>query len=51
MHIGFWWLKLQERDHCGKEGRSWKDDIKMVLKELQWDNVDWTHLAQDWEMQ
>ena len=23
----------------------------MILKEIQWDDVDQTHLAQDWEMQ
>jgi len=24
------------RGHGGKQGRSWKDNIKMVLKEIQW---------------
>jgi len=44
---GFWWGKLYEIGHCGKQGRSWKDNIKMVLKEIQWEDVDWTHPAQD----
>jgi hypothetical protein len=28
----------------------WKDNIKMNLREIGWDGVDWTHLAEnrDW---
>ena len=48
MHTWFRWGKLYERDHYGKQGRSWKDNIKMVFKEIQWDDVDWTHRAPDW---
>ena len=31
-----------------KKGCSWKDNIKIVLKEIEWDDG-WTLLAQDWE--
>jgi hypothetical protein len=27
--------------------RSWVDNIKMDLREIGWDGVDWTDLAQD----
>jgi hypothetical protein len=26
---------------------SWKDDIKMDLREMEWKSVDWIHVAQD----
>jgi len=47
MHTGFWWGKLHERGHYRKQGRSLKDNIKMVLNEIQWEEVDWTHPDQD----
>jgi hypothetical protein len=27
--------------------RRWVDNIKMDLREIGWDNIDWTYLAQD----
>jgi len=29
--------------------RRWKDNIKMDVRELEWEGVDWMHLAQDRE--
>jgi hypothetical protein len=26
---------------------TWEDNIKMKLKEIGWDGMDWIHLAQD----
>jgi hypothetical protein len=46
MHIGYWWESQKERDH-------WEDqdvgvyNIKMDLREIQWDGVDWMDMAQD----
>jgi hypothetical protein len=46
MHIGYWWEGQKERDH-------WEDQdvgvwtIKMDLREVGWDGVDWIDLAQD----
>jgi hypothetical protein len=31
----------------GRPRRRWEDDIRMYLRELGWDGVDWMHLAQD----
>jgi hypothetical protein len=27
--------------------RGWKDNIRMVIREIRWDGVDWMHLGQD----
>jgi hypothetical protein len=31
----------------GRPRRRWEDNIKMDLRELGWDGVDWIELAQD----
>jgi hypothetical protein len=31
----------------GRPRRSWVDNIKMVLREIGWDGMDWIDLAQD----
>jgi hypothetical protein len=33
----------------GRERRSWVDDIKLDLREVGWDDVDWIDMAQDME--
>jgi hypothetical protein len=46
MHIQYWWGSQTVRDH-------WEDldivvdNIKMDLKEIEWDGTDWIDLAQD----
>jgi hypothetical protein len=40
MHIGYWWQNQKERFH-------WEDNIKMDLRELGWDGMDWIDVAQD----
>jgi hypothetical protein len=39
MHLGYWWESQKERDH-------W-DNIKMDLRDIGWDGMDWIDLAQD----
>jgi hypothetical protein len=29
-------------------GYRWEDNIKMDLREMVWENVDWIHVAHDW---
>jgi hypothetical protein len=36
MHIGYWWESQKE-----------KDNMKMDLREIGWDEVDWMDMAQD----
>jgi hypothetical protein len=31
----------------GRPRRRWVDNIKMDLREIGWDGVDWNHMAQD----
>jgi hypothetical protein len=30
-----------------RAGRIWEDNIRMDLREIGWDGMDWFHLAQD----
>jgi hypothetical protein len=48
MHIGYWWESQNETDHWEDEGvGEWP--IKMNLREIEWDAMDWFDLAQDWD--
>jgi hypothetical protein len=31
----------------GRHRRGWEDNIKMDLREMRWEGMDWTDLAQD----
>jgi len=31
----------------GRPRRKWEDKIRMDLREIEWEGVDWMHLAQD----
>jgi hypothetical protein len=39
--------KSEGKRPLGRPRRRWADNIKMDLKEIEWDGVDWIHLAQD----
>jgi hypothetical protein len=39
--------KPESKRPFGRPGRRWEDNIKMKLREIEWEIVDWTHLAQD----
>jgi hypothetical protein len=30
-----------------EDRRRWEDNIRMDLREIEWEGVDWIHLAQD----
>jgi hypothetical protein len=38
---------LKGREPSGRPRHRWEDIIKMVLREIGWENVDWIHMAQD----
>jgi hypothetical protein len=38
---------LKGRDHSLRPRRRWEDNIRMDLREIGWEGVDWIHLAQD----
>jgi hypothetical protein len=46
MLIGYWWESQKERD-LGRPRRRWMDNIKMNLREIEWNCMDWIDLAQD----
>jgi hypothetical protein len=43
MRIGYWWGKRP----LGRSRRRWVDNIKINLKQMGWDVMDWIHLVQD----
>jgi len=46
-YTGFWWGNLIERDHLGRPGFRWEDNIKMYLQEVGCGGMNWIKLAQD----
>jgi hypothetical protein len=47
MHVGYWWESQKERDHLEDQDVDGVDNIKMDLREIGWDGMDWMDLAQD----
>jgi hypothetical protein len=39
--------KPEGKRPLGRHGHSWEEDIKMDLKDIGWDGMDWIELAQD----
>jgi hypothetical protein len=39
--------KLEGKGLLGRPRCSWEDNIKIYLKEIGWEGVDWIHLVQD----
>jgi hypothetical protein len=48
IYMGFWW-ESQKKRPLGRPRRRWVDNIKMDLRETEWDGMDWLELAQDRE--
>jgi hypothetical protein len=46
MYIGYWWETQKERP-LGRPRRRWVDNIKMDLRNIGWDGMDWIDLTQD----
>ena len=47
VHTEFWWGKLMGKSPLGRPKRSWDDNINTDLKEICWEDVDWTDIFQD----
>jgi hypothetical protein len=47
MHVGYWWKSQEGKRPLGGPRCRWVDNIKMDLRELGWDGMDWIELAQD----
>jgi hypothetical protein len=39
--------KFEVKRPLGRSRRRWDDNIRMDLREIWWENVDWMHLARD----
>jgi hypothetical protein len=39
--------KARRKETLGRPKRRWVDNIKMDLREIEWDGVDWIDMAQD----
>jgi hypothetical protein len=39
--------KPEWRTPFGRPGRTWENNIRMDLREIGWEVVDWMHLAQE----
>jgi hypothetical protein len=39
--------KSEGKRPLGRPRHRWKDNIRMVLREIGWEGVDWMYLAQD----
>jgi hypothetical protein len=39
--------KSEEKKPCGRSRCRWEDNIRMDLREVGWEDVDWIHLAED----
>jgi hypothetical protein len=42
---GFWWESPKERDHLENRGVDGRMEIKMDLKEIGWEGVEWIKLT------
>jgi hypothetical protein len=48
MHKVLWLENLKVNNiPLGRHRRRWEDTIRMDLREMGWECVDWVHLAQD----
>jgi hypothetical protein len=39
--------KSERKRPLGRPRRRWEDNIRIDVREIGWEGVDWTHLAQD----
>jgi hypothetical protein len=47
MHIGYWWQSQKERDHWEDQYVDWVNNVKMDIREIGWDGVNWIDMFQD----
>jgi hypothetical protein len=40
-------VKLEQNRPLGRPTRGWEDNTGIDLREIGWDSVDWSHLAQN----
>jgi hypothetical protein len=45
IYTGFWWRTQEERGH--KEDLDVIENRNIYIREIEWDDIDWIHLAQN----
>jgi hypothetical protein len=40
-------VELEGNRLLGRSMRRWEENIRMYLRDIEWEIVEWTHLAQD----
>ena len=46
MHTGFWWKISEEKNPLGRPRRRWENNIKVDVKEIRCEGVDWICLVE-----
>jgi hypothetical protein len=51
VHRGIFWGggRPEGKRPLGSAGGRCENNIKLGLKEIKWDGVEWVHLAEDWD--
>jgi hypothetical protein len=47
MHVGLCWGKTEGGKPSRRHRYRWQYNVKVELKEIVWEGVDWIHLTQD----
>jgi hypothetical protein len=47
IHIRYWCERQKLKRPLGRPRRRWVDNIKMDLREIGWDDMNWIDLAED----
>jgi hypothetical protein len=45
--MGYWWENTEGKKPLGRPRCRWVDNIRIDLREIGWDGMDWIDLAQD----
>jgi hypothetical protein len=47
MHTEFWSKKLEGKTQLGRLRHRWEDAVKMDLRDIGWEDMNWIHLVHD----
>jgi hypothetical protein len=48
MYTIFWLENLKGREQLGRPRHTWEDNIRVDLRKIVWEGMDWIHLALGW---
>jgi hypothetical protein len=47
---GFWWEDLKNNRRLERPRRSWRDNVKMNFKDIEWEKAEWIYFDLDKDM-